>query len=75
MSLAKKYNISQETVNNMVKDGWLSCTVPSYEKIYNEFKETMRMGGSCKTRVIYDIADKNRVSEATVRSIIVKFES
>jgi len=74
MSLSKKYNISQDAVNQMVKDGWLSCTVPCYEKIYKEYQESMALGGMTKTQVIYRIADNNKVSEGTVRAAIHKFE-
>lgn len=74
MSLSKKYNIPQESVNRMIKDGWISCSAPTYEKIYEDFVKTS--SSSCKnvTAIYMEIADKHHVSEKTVRDVINRFK-
>lgn len=74
MSLSKKYNIPQETVQKMVKDGWISCSVPAYEKIYEDFQASMNVGGKSVTAIYHEVADKNHVSEKTVRDVVYKFK-
>jgi len=73
MSLSKKYNISQDTVRQMIHDGWISCSVPSYEKIYADFEQSMQSGSKCKTQAIFEVAEKNKVSESTVFTVIKRF--
>lgn len=74
MSISNKYNIPQETVNKMVKDGVISCSWPRYEEIYTMFKNSMQVPGAIKSRVVLDIAAKSGVSERHVRTIISKVE-
>lgn len=73
MSLSKKYGIPAEVVNKMINDGWISCSVPMYEKIYKEYQESMSVGGKTQTTIFLEIAERNRVSEKTVQNIVYKF--
>lgn len=73
MILSNKYNVPQETIDKMVKDGVIACQWPRYEEIYQAYKKA-RVPGSIKTRVILDVADKSGISERYLRQIIAKFE-
>lgn len=74
MSLSNKYNIPQETVNKMVKDGVISCSWPAYEQIYDMYRKSMSMPGAIKSRVVIEVAEKVGYSERRVREIISKVE-
>lgn len=73
MSLSKKYDIPAEKVKRLIDDGWLSCSVPMYEKIYQDFQNSMSIGGKSQTAVFLEVAEKNKVSEKTVQKIVYKF--
>lgn len=73
MSLSKKYNIPNETVQRMVNDGVISCSWPMYEEIYAMYCQSISCGGKTKTEVYYEIAEKKKVSEKTVRDVVHKF--
>lgn len=74
MSLSKKYNVPQNAINEMVKDGVISCSWPKYEEIYEDFTRTA--SGSLKniTAVYIELAEKHHVSEKTVRDAINRFK-
>ncbi len=74
MSISNKYNIPQETVKRMIDDGFLSCSIPKYEEIYEMFQSSMRVPGAIKSRVILTIADKSGYSERQVRTIIERIK-
>lgn len=74
MILSNKYNVPQETLDKMVRDGVISTSWPRYEQIYQEYKKA-RVPGSIKTRIIIQVAEKERISERLVRDIIAKFEN
>lgn len=73
MKISNKYNIPQEAIDRMVKDGLIACQWPRYEKIYEKFEELMRRPGAIKSHVIQELSDKERVSERHIREIISKF--
>lgn len=73
MSLSNKYNIPQETVNKMVKDGVISCTWPMYEEIYSMYKAALNTGKS-KTAIYNDIAEKKNISESLVKQVVLKLD-
>lgn len=73
MSLSKKYDIPQDKIKNLIDDGWLSCSVPMYEKIYQDFQNSMNIGGKTQTAIFHEVAEKNNVSEKTVQKIVYKF--
>lgn len=39
MKLSEKYNVPEETIKKMVKDGVISCSWPNYERISEMRKE------------------------------------
>jgi hypothetical protein len=73
MSLSNKYNIPQSTVNKMVKDGVISCTWPRYEEVYDMYK-SYSSSGKTKTEIYYEIAERTRISEHTVKMIVLKMD-
>lgn len=73
MKISNKYNIPQEAIDRMVKDGLIACQWPRYEKIYEQFEDMMRKPGAIRSHVIRDLSDKERVSERHIREIISKF--
>lgn len=72
MSLSKKYNIPQEAVKKMINDGVISCSWPMYEQIYQDYQNSMNVGGKTQTAVFHEVAEKNKVSEKTVQKIVYK---
>lgn len=70
MSLAKKYNVPQETIKRMVNDGVISCSWPMYEEIYAMYQKSMSIGGKSKTQIFYEIAEAKGISERTVKNIV-----
>lgn len=74
MKISNKYNIPQETIDRMVKDGFISCSWPRYEKIFEQFEEQMRKPGAVRSHVIQAISDKEHISERHIRDIIAKFK-
>lgn len=70
MSLAKKYNVPQETIKRMVNDGVISCSWPMYEEIYAMYQKSMAIGGKSKTQIFYEIAEAKGISERTVKNIV-----
>lgn len=74
MSLSKKYDIPQETVKKMINDGWITCSAPMYEKIYADFVKSTSSSYKSLTAVYNEVAEKNRVSEKTVRDVVHKFK-
>lgn len=73
MNLSNKYNISQDVINKMVKDGVISCTWPMYEEIYAMYQSS-KSSGKSKTEIYYEIAEKKKMSEATVKYICLKMD-
>lgn len=71
MKLCNKYNIPQETMDKMVRDGVISSSWPMYEEVYTLFQR-MLSSGKPKTTIYYEIADQKRISEATVKYIVLK---
>lgn len=74
MKISNKYNIPQETIDRMVKDGFISCSWPRYEKIFEQYEEQMRKPGAVRSHVIQGISDKEHISERHIRDIITKFK-
>lgn len=73
MSLSKKYNIPNETVQKMVNDGVISCSWPMYEEVYAMYQKSMAIGGKTKTEIYYEIAEAKHISKRTVEYIITRF--
>lgn len=73
MSLSKKYGIDEDKIKQLIKDGWLNCSVTKYEQIYNAYRQNLSTGIS-KPQAISNAAEIGRVSERAVYYIIHKFE-
>lgn len=57
----KKYGITESSAKALVKDGWITCSLPQYEEIVIHYRSSQSMQ---KT------ADHFRVSKKTVHDII-----
>lgn len=40
---AKKYNLKDEQVSVLIKDGWLSCSIPLYDKVVIHYRNSRSM--------------------------------
>lgn len=67
MSISNKYNIPQDTVNQMVKDGIISSKWPRYEEVYALYKQSI---GKSKASKFLDISIKLNIPERTVKMMI-----
>lgn len=74
MSLSKRYGIPEDAVKKMIKDGWITCSAPMYEKIYDDFVKSTSCSYKSLTAVYNEVAEKNHVSEKTVRDVVHKFK-
>lgn len=61
--LSQKYNIPQDTVKKMIKDGVISCSWYSYDQVFKLWNEG---------KTIPDIAVETHMSERNVRYILKK---
>lgn len=61
--LSQKYNIPQDTVKKMIKDGVISCSWDNYEEVYKLWKEG---------KTVTDIAIATHMSERNVHYILKK---
>jgi DNA-directed RNA polymerase specialized sigma subunit len=56
-----KYNLTETQVKAMIKDGWLSCSIPHYEQVIYHYKqnqsatETANHFGISRSEVYYII--------------------
>lgn len=71
MSLSNKYGIPQETVNQMIKDGVISCKYPRYEEVYNLFL-TYSGSGKTKTDIYYEMGEKLKMSSESIKKIVAQ---
>lgn len=69
MSLSNKYNIPEETLKKMYRDGVISCKWEGYEEVYNNFK-TRSSSGKSKNDIYMDIAAEKNISPRTVRLMV-----
>lgn len=40
---AKKYDIREETVELLIRDGWVTCSLPMYEKVIVHYRNSKSM--------------------------------
>jgi Mor family transcriptional regulator len=71
--LSKKYNIPETAVKAMIKDGWLSCSVPQYEEVYNYYVQMLNQNGGRKMDAVYKTASHSGLSENWVYKIVERF--
>lgn len=69
MKLSNRYNIPQETINKMIKDGVLSSKWPSYEEIYTLYL-SMISSGKSKEQLYQDIGEAKNIPSRTVKEMI-----
>lgn len=75
MSLDKRYNIPEETVKKMVRDGVISCSVAKDFEIfeaYQQYANSVDASGKSKAEIYIIIAEKFRYNSDTVKKIIYK---
>lgn len=65
--LCKKYNISEQSLKMMVKDGVISTTWPFYDEVVIFYKQHKHLG---KPEAVKRAADKYGVTEKTIYQII-----
>jgi hypothetical protein len=73
MKLSNKYNIPQEAVDKMIKDGIIGCQWPMYEEIYDLYLKALNTGKT-KTLIYYEIGEKKGIPETSVKAIILKMD-
>lgn len=73
MSLAKKYDIEEDKIKRLIKDGWISCAVPKHEQAYNTYKSGLARGLP-KPQAIANAAEETKLGERMVYKIIHRFE-
>lgn len=73
MSISNKYNIPQETVTAMVKDGLISGLSPRNLEICELYKTMLAKGEKSKAEIQRDLADKYNTCDRNIRYIIERF--
>lgn len=71
MKLANKYNIPEETITRMVKDGVISCKWPMHEEVYTMYL-TLKSTGRTATQIYLEIGEAKKISEETVKKIVFR---
>jgi hypothetical protein len=71
--LCKKYNLSEDQLKNMVKDGWISISVPHFDEVYSTFKNNLSNSTGREDAVLKTSIQHN-CDRTTVYRIIARFE-
>lgn len=71
MILSNKYNVPQQTIDKMVKDGIIPANWPAYEEVYSNYLE-LKNSGKTRTQIYLEVAEKSRMSQETVKKIILR---
>jgi len=61
----KKYNLNEIQMKALIKDGWLSCSIPRYEEIIIHYRSSQSMQNT---------ADQFGISKSEVYHIIQRFK-
>lgn len=61
----KKYNISEVQMKAMIKDGWLTCSLPHYDEVIIHYKKSQSM---------QQTADHFGISKKHVYDIVHRFQ-
>lgn len=69
MTLSEKYGIPDEKIKLMIKDGWISCSVPQYEEVIIFYKSEVSKGIGSK-QAVHNTSVKAGLSERQVYNII-----
>jgi len=71
--LSSKYNLSQETIDKMIKDGIISCSWINYEEVYRQYKKRREECPACSKSELYNrVAETTGYSKSAVHFIISK---
>jgi len=59
----KKYDLTEVQMKALIKDGWISCSVPTYEAIIIHYRESKSMQKTadhfnCSKKHVYDIVHR-----------------
>lgn len=73
MKLSNKYNVPQDTINKMVKDGIISHSWPTYERVYATYL-SIKNSGLNRREIYLEIASREKISEYTAKQIILKMD-
>jgi hypothetical protein len=71
MKLSNKYNIPQETIDKMIRDGIIGCQWSTYEAVYEAYI-TLKGSGKSQSDIYADLAERFKMSAENVRKIIPK---
>lgn len=69
MTLSEKYGIPPEKIKLLIKDGWISCSVPQYEEIVIFYQAEVSKGVN-STQAVHNASVKAGLSERRVYDII-----
>jgi hypothetical protein len=73
MSLSKKYDIPEDKIKALIKDGWIVCTATRYEEIFKEYNLNISKGVP-STQAVHNASVKCCVNERWVWKVIKKFD-
>jgi len=73
MKLSNRYNIPQETIDKMVRDGVISTSWPMYENVYNIYL-TVKNSGLNRGEIYLEVAERAKISESTAKHIILRMD-
>lgn len=62
---ADKYNLTETQLKALIKDGWISCSIPTYEAIVIHYKSS---------KSLQKTADEFNISKTRVYEIVHRFQ-
>lgn len=71
--ICKKYGITPEAYNQMIRDGVISTTYPGHEEIYVYFKECLTKHHGKTEDAVQQVCEDKKTSRGTVYRIIAEF--
>lgn len=70
MSIAKKYNIPEQTVKDMVKKGVISCSIVRHYEIFEYYEQYYNSNPTLRAyEVLEHVGEHFKVSPETVKKI------
>jgi hypothetical protein len=75
MTIENKYGIPRETVQRMVNDGVIPCSVKNRYEIYDLFQQLKSQCTACTVvSIMHEVAEKRNESFENVRKIIYSWK-
>lgn len=71
MKLSNKYGVSEQTIDQMIKDGIIPAHWRAHEEVYSQYLNLKRTGKS-QSQIYLEIGEKSKMSEETVKKIVLK---